>query len=184
MAAILGARKVMVTDYPDADLIDNLAKNIATCSLLPQPASTAVAEGYLWGSPTKKILAHLPPPSQGFDILLLADLLFNHSCHDALVSTILQTLARTSDARALVFFTPYRPWLLEKDMEFFNVCRDKALEVIRSSEFSLAPTFMGVWGRANKNNPEMIWELQTQDNDTYGTLLQYYYSAPWYGVTS
>ena len=92
----------MVTDYPDAELIDNLAQNIATCSLLVQPATTVVAEGYLWGSSTKNVLAHLRSPQQGFDCLLLADLLFNHSCHEALVSTILHTLARTSDARALV----------------------------------------------------------------------------------
>ena len=129
MAAILGAQKVVVTDYPDAPLIENLAHNITTCSLLPQPATTVFAEGFLWGSSTTKLLAHLPSPDQGFNILLLADLVFNHSCHDALVSTILQTLARTSDARALVFFTPYRPWLLEKDMAFFDVCRDKGLEV-------------------------------------------------------
>ena len=129
MAAILGAQKVVVTDYPDADLIENLAQNITTCSLLPQPATTLVAEGYLWGSTTSSILAHLPSPDQRFNVLLLADLVFNHSCHDALVSTILQTLARTSDARALVFFTPYRPWLLEKDLAFFDVCRDKGLEV-------------------------------------------------------
>ena len=129
MAAILGSVKVVVTDYPDQDLIDNIAQNIATCSLLPQPATTITAEGYLWGSSTKKVLAHLPSPHQGFDVLLLADLLFNHSCHDALVSTVVQTLARTSDARALVFFTPYRPWLLEKDMAFFDLCRGKGLEV-------------------------------------------------------
>lgn len=129
MAAILGAQKVVVTDYPDAELIDNLAQNIATCSLLPQPATTVAAEGYLWGSSTESVLAHLPLSHQGFDILLLADLLFNHSCHDALASTIVGTLARTPDARALVFFTPYRPWLLEKDMAFFDLCRDKGLEV-------------------------------------------------------
>ena len=130
VAAILGAQKVVVTDYPDADLVDNIAHNIATCSLLPQPPIPIVAaEGYLWGSNTKKILAHLPIPHQGFDILFLADLLFNHSCHDALVSTILQTLSRTPDARALVFFTPYRPWLLEKDLAFFDLCRDKGLRV-------------------------------------------------------
>lgn len=129
MAAILGAQKSVVTDYPDAELIENLAQNIATCSLLPQPATTITAEGFLWGSSTKKVLAHLPSPHRGFDVLLLADLLFNHSCHDALVSTIVQTLARTSDARALVVFTPYRPWLLEKDMAFFDLCRDKGLEV-------------------------------------------------------
>ena len=131
MAAILGARKVVVTDYPDADLVENLARNIATCgALLPQPV--IVAEGYIWGSAAGKILGHLPPPPHhhgGFDVLLLADLLFNHSCHDALVWTILQTLARTSDARALVFFTPYRPRLLERDMAFFDVCRGKGLEV-------------------------------------------------------
>ncbi len=68
--------------------------------------------------------------------------------------------------------------------QLYTKARDKALEVIKSNEFTLAPTFMGLWGRANKNNPEMIWELQTQDNDAYGTLLQYYYSAPWYGGTS
>ncbi|KAF6231195.1 hypothetical protein HO173_010527 [Letharia columbiana] len=104
VAAILGAQKVVVTDYPDAELIDNLAQNIATCSLLPQPATTVAAEGYLWGSSTESVLAHLPLSHQRFDVLLLADLLFNHSCHNALVSTIVHTLARTSDARALVFF--------------------------------------------------------------------------------
>lgn len=134
MAATLGARKVVATDYPDAELIENLAHNIKTCSLLPQPAASTVvvvAEGYLWGSSPSKLLAHLPSPNnnQGFDLLLLADLLFNHSCHDALVSTILHTLARTSEARALVFFTPYRPWLLEKDMVFFDICRDRGLLV-------------------------------------------------------
>lgn len=129
VGAILGARKVVVTDYPDAELIDNLLQNIATCALLPQPATAVVAEGYRWGASTRHILAHLPSPEQGFDILLLADLLFNHRCHDGIVSTIVQTLARSSEARALVFFTPYRPWLLEKDMAFFDLCREKGLEV-------------------------------------------------------
>lgn len=126
---MLGAQKVVVTDYPDAELIDNLAHNISTCTLLLQPAATIAAEGYLWGSSAKSVLAHLPFPHQGFDILLLADLLFNHSCHNALLSTVIQTLARTSDARALVFFTPYRPWLLEKDMAFFGLCKEKGLEM-------------------------------------------------------
>ena len=32
-------------------------------------------------------------------------------------------LARTMEARALVFFTPYRPWLLQKDLAFFEFVR-------------------------------------------------------------
>ena len=35
VAAILGARKVVVTDYPDPDLIVNLEHNVASCPLLP-----------------------------------------------------------------------------------------------------------------------------------------------------
>ena len=66
----------------------------------------------------------------------------------------------------------------------FAKARDKALEVINSKQYSLAPNFMDLWGRKNKNNNEMIWEYQTQDNGSYGTYLQYWYSAPWYGGTS
>jgi nicotinamide N-methyltransferase len=35
VSAINGARKVIVTDYPDPDLIENLKHNIRHCSLLP-----------------------------------------------------------------------------------------------------------------------------------------------------
>lgn len=65
----------------------------------------------------------------GFDLLILADLLFNHSEHAALVSTVRSTLKRTSNSKALVFFTPYRPWLLEKDMAFFKLAVDAGFEV-------------------------------------------------------
>lgn len=124
----------MVTDYPDAELIDNLAYNINTCKVLPQPATNIVAEGYLWGSSVESLLSHLAVPHQKFDTLLLADLLFNHHCHDALVRTILEALAYKSNARALVFFTPYRPWLLEKDLAFFDLCRTSGFHVQEMTE--------------------------------------------------
>ena len=129
MAGILGAEKVVVTDYPDGELIDNLQENIRTCEPLSKGATHVVAQGYLWGASPQPLLAHLPEPSKRFDVLLLADLLFNHSCHGALVDTIVDTLARTREARALVFFTPYRPWLLERDLAFFEVCRGRGLGV-------------------------------------------------------
>lgn len=66
----------------------------------------------------------------------------------------------------------------------FAQARDKAREVIDSGDYALQPNYMAVWGRANKNNQEMIWEFQTQDNSDYGTYLQYWYSAPYYGGTS
>lgn len=57
--------------------------------------------------------------------MILADLLFNHSEHNKLLSTVRKTLRCTSGARALVFFTPYRPWLLEKDMAFFDLAKQE-----------------------------------------------------------
>ena len=129
MAGILGAEKVVVTDYPDGELIDNLKENIRICETLSKVSTHVVVEGYLWGASPQPLLAHLAESTKRFDILLLADLLFNHSCHGALVDTIINTLARTREARALVFFTPYRPWLLEKDMAFFEVCRGRGLVV-------------------------------------------------------
>ena len=131
----------MVTDYPDADLIENLQWNIENVSARDTPAEaptaprsskkTIVAKGYLWGADPGALLdfAQVEGRRRGFDILLMADLLFNHSCHDALVSSICMTMKRTSAARALVFFTPYRPWLFEKDMAFFDLCQSKGLRV-------------------------------------------------------
>lgn len=126
---------MVVTDYPDGELIDNLRENIRTCEEGNGNGNgNVVAEGYLWGADPQRLLGHLPEElkegkGKGFDVLLLADLLFNHSCHGQLVDTIVQTMKRTREARALVFFTPYRPWLLERDMAFFDVCRERGLGV-------------------------------------------------------
>jgi len=59
--------------------------------------------------------------------LILADLLFNHSEHGKLVQTVTESLKK--DGTALVFFTPYRPWLLEKDLAFFDLAKENGLVV-------------------------------------------------------
>lgn len=143
-----------MTDYPDPDLIENLKYNIehfqesspASKPLSEMPNRIA-AEGYLWGADPAPLLAHIadqstsshskgksgePAPnaeSVRFDVLILADLLFNHSEHAKLLSTITQTLSHSADSKALVFFTPYRPWLLEKDLAFFDLCREAGFVV-------------------------------------------------------
>jgi len=67
--------------------------------------------------------------SDGFDLLILADLVFNHTEHAKLLSTVRLTLRHSLSARALVFFTPYRPWLYEKDMAFFDLAREGGFTV-------------------------------------------------------
>ena len=43
-------------------------------------------------------------------------------------------MKKNKDSRALVFFTPYRPWLLEKDLAFFDLAREAGFGVERILE--------------------------------------------------
>ncbi|KAF8901363.1 hypothetical protein CPB84DRAFT_1815211 [Gymnopilus junonius] len=67
-----GARKVVVTDYPDA--------------------------GYIWGHPVNTLLNALPTKNQSekFHLIILSDLIFNHSQHDALLKTCELSLSERS----------------------------------------------------------------------------------------
>jgi EEF1A N-terminal glycine/lysine methyltransferase len=133
VCVVRGARQVVITDYPEPDLIQNLQHNIEHCALIPLKGSI-VAEGYLWGNDTGKITSHLVEPSAGFDLLILADVLFNHSEHENLITTVKATLKLGANAKALVFFTPYRPWLLGKDLAFFDLAKSNGLLVEKIME--------------------------------------------------
>lgn len=69
-----------------------------------------------------------------FDVLILADLLFNHSEHAKLIKTVELTLKKSPNSKAYVFFTPYRPWLLEKDLAFFELAREAGFTVVKTLE--------------------------------------------------
>lgn len=148
VCAIKGAAQTVVTDYPDADLIENLRYNIDHCELLSKPPKIAAevrsrirhwrtrlipTQGYLWGAPTEHLTKHLVQDS-GFDVLILADLLFNHSEHERLVKTIELTMKKSPESRAYVFFSPYRPWLYEKDMAFFDLAKNAGFSVEKMFE--------------------------------------------------
>lgn len=107
------------------------------------------SQGYLWGAPppaafennttashasTTSPASATTPSLPGFDTLILADLLFNHSEHTKLIRSIQLTLRKTPESVALVFFTPYRPWLLEKDLAFFDLAKAAGFEVTKTYE--------------------------------------------------
>jgi nicotinamide N-methyltransferase len=93
-----------------------------------------VAEGYLWGAPIQVCTKHLPGGEEAFDVLILADLLFNHSEHAKLIKTVQLTLKKSPNSKAYVFFTPYRPWLLQKDLAFFDLAREAGFTVEKTFE--------------------------------------------------
>lgn len=135
VAAALGARRVVMTDFPDADILATMEKNISECRIIP-PAGTGrtkadviVSKGFVWGFDPTPLLAELPASRPKFDVLILADLLFRHSEHGKLLDTIRDTMVQTKDAKAYVFFTSYRPWLAHKDMAFFDLARERGFAV-------------------------------------------------------
>ena len=135
-SAVHGASKVVVTDYPDADLVANLRYNVEHCGLLQNKENIA-AEGYLWGNSVESLQHHIGSEVKGFDVLILADILFNHSEHGKLIKTLREAMKPGKESVALVFFTPYRPWLLEKDLHFFELAKQDGFSVTKVLEHTM-----------------------------------------------
>ena len=127
VSAIHGARTVVMTDYYDPDLVSNMQYNAdLALDMIPKRADSQKrlrVEGYKWGNPVEPLFAHLPvsPPGEpaGFDVLIMADVIYNYPEHANLVKTMQLTLKKTPEAVALVIFTPYEPWLLPQTEKFF-----------------------------------------------------------------
>ncbi|KAF9586706.1 nicotinamide n-methyltransferase [Lunasporangiospora selenospora] len=134
IAAVNGASKVVITDYPDQDLISNIEFNAKEAMPTQVANGTVVVQGYLWGSNTRPLLAHLNPSTdnahstaaettpkqQLFDTIILSDLVFNHSQHRSMLKTCKETL-KPGTGRVFVFLTHHRPWLADADDKFFEV---------------------------------------------------------------
>ncbi|KAJ7180547.1 hypothetical protein C8R46DRAFT_1069808 [Mycena filopes] len=63
VAALNGAKRVLLTDYPDAELIANLEHNVEENTSASMRDRVAV-KGYIWGQPVQPLLDGLP--SEGF----------------------------------------------------------------------------------------------------------------------
>jgi hypothetical protein len=46
-------------------------------------------------------------------------------------------LKRSPEAKALVFFTPYRPWLLPNDLAFFDLIKEAGFDVDKFFEHTM-----------------------------------------------
>ncbi|OSD07813.1 hypothetical protein PYCCODRAFT_1449006 [Trametes coccinea BRFM310] len=140
VAAKNGARTVVLTDYPDVALIDNISHNVR--ANIPERERAGVhVEGYIWGHPIEPLLRHLPDDGEekkAFDLIILSDLIFNHSQHDAMLKSCDLALSKRKgkdgpDASGnqslsapclLVFYTHHRPHLADRDMAFFTKARE------------------------------------------------------------
>ncbi|KAJ2765732.1 Protein N-terminal and lysine N-methyltransferase efm7, partial [Coemansia nantahalensis] len=150
VAALNGAKRVVITDYPDADLVGNIRQ----CVALNMPDRLAdrsvIVDGYKWGYDIERIGALSGTADGTFDVLILCDLVFNHSEHPGLLKSVAQLLARPAGV-AYVFFSHHRPHLAAKDMEFIDRARDElGLCVCR-----IAEVFTGVMFEVDAGDPHV-----------------------------
>ncbi|RUS12593.1 hypothetical protein BC937DRAFT_87460, partial [Endogone sp. FLAS-F59071] len=116
---------VIITDYPDKELIENIKYNVENNLLNLYSSGHIAIQGYIWGTSPNPLLSHLPStPADAitptFDLIILSDLLFNHSQHHAMLRTCRAVLTPRTGA-VYVFYTHHRPHLAERDMRFFEI---------------------------------------------------------------
>ncbi|KAJ5197785.1 uncharacterized protein N7498_006902 [Penicillium cinerascens] len=142
VSAIQGARTVVMTDYHDPELVNNMQHNAELSAHLipeaPESRKRLHVEGYKWGNPVEPLLAHLPPTADGapsgFDVLIMADVVYAHREHGNLVKTMQRTLKKDPNSVALVIFTPYEPWLLPQTERFFPMAEAGGFTVTKIFE--------------------------------------------------
>ncbi|KAG7191704.1 nicotinamide n-methyltransferase [Scheffersomyces spartinae] len=123
VSALNNASYVLCTDYPEADLIANIDYNFQHNPV----TSSYMVKGYIWGNSLGELLYNDSQKDEiseedKFDLIILSDLVFNHSEHHKLLSTCRRALRK--NGKCIVVFSPHRPWLLENDLLFFTTCEE------------------------------------------------------------
>ncbi|KAL6929672.1 nicotinamide n-methyltransferase [Hanseniaspora valbyensis] len=138
IAGLNEAKTVVCTDYPDVELIQNIRDNVEKYN----QNNNVFVEGYIWGNPYDDIVKYLPNEEEKkFDLIIMSDLVFNHTEHHKLLKTGKDLLAK--DGKILVVFSPHRPWLLNDDLQFFETAKEEpyGFKVEKIDLISVKPMF-------------------------------------------
>ncbi|KAL0568035.1 Protein N-terminal and lysine N-methyltransferase efm7 [Marasmius crinis-equi] len=173
IAALNGAQKVVITDYPDTSLVDNMQHNVDQ-NIKDSPMQEKISvQGYIWGTPVKPIM-NLLPSEEGFDLIILSDLIFNHSQHNALLKTCEESLRLKSPKHTeeeepcvLVFYTHHRPHLAHRDMEFFDKARDRGWNCVKIVEKKYPPMFPEDPGAEEVRSTVHGWRLKRIEKESH-----------------
>lgn len=115
IAVKAGASPVLVTDYPDSELIVTMEKNIANL-LTPEESKNITAAGLLWGQSSPVSLAK-------FDCIIMCDLIFNHSEHSKLIKSM-RSLISGAEGEIWCVFSHYRSRCKDKDLQLLKMAKE------------------------------------------------------------
>ena len=101
IASVFPNARVIVSDYPDADLIQTLTRNVQRNGV--SAAGHARAVPYDWGTDISPLIdggiQGVPENGQLFDIVIAADTLWNPALHKRFIQSLTMCLKRSHDAR-------------------------------------------------------------------------------------
>lgn len=147
VCGVNGASKVLCTDYPDPDLLSHIQYNVDHCEGLKAKGNVKV-KGFIWGQDVATLcyddlqddaLPQRIEEDAKFDLIILSDLVFNHTEHRKLLTNCREALKRTG--LVLVVFSPHRPHLLEEDLRFFTTCEDFEFKAEKIEQINWKPMF-------------------------------------------
>ena len=131
VAASLGARRVIITDYPAPGVIENIHDVISANKL-----TNAIALGHIWGAESAEKVLDLSETNTlgaklGYEVIFMAELLWKdtHSLHRKLLESLSLCLDKESGIAFMAF--AHRPTsqslghTAEKDNEFFLMARNE-----------------------------------------------------------
>ncbi|KAJ6581626.1 hypothetical protein B0H19DRAFT_1207503 [Mycena capillaripes] len=90
------ALSVVVSDYPDEELIRTLTENVAKNGV----SASCRAVAYNWGSDPSGLFI---PDNEKFDVVIAADTLWNPDFHDLFIAALRLTLKRSPHSRIHLF---------------------------------------------------------------------------------
>eukprot|EP01133_Synstelium_polycarpum_P002472 gene2472-2812_t len=140
VAALNNASTVLMTDFPEKFLIENLTYN--RNNAIPKRISDnrLLVQEHLWGKNPEELNNLLPNSSKKFDIIILSDLIFNHIVHDKMLQTCNACLA--DDGIIYVSFSHHRPHRADKDLAFFDMAKeDFGFEYNKFNELKMTAMF-------------------------------------------
>lgn len=125
----LGASFVMLTEYPDGSLLDIVRWNVDNNRLAADANRESIDScGLRWGDheATESLLKGGLHGVTEYDVVLMSDLVFNHSQHVAMLHTCSRLLAGRTPEKpcapmVLVAFTHHRPEKAHLDLRFLEI---------------------------------------------------------------
>lgn len=125
VSSLCHSNLVVATEYPEDALLSTLEKNLSNnCD-----NSTFKIVSFKWGDANgiNKLIS-ITPDNKGYDVIIMSDLLFNHSQHIALLKSCSQLLANNIDSSIYCIFSHHIPAKANKDLKFFSLARHDSLD--------------------------------------------------------